>query len=224
MPVVLPPLYVILDAEVAARAGWGVSDLARACLRGGARLLQVRVKSAGAARFLEIAQEVVAHAHAAGACVIVNDRADLAVLSGADGVHVGQEDLAVADVRRLFGGLAHVGLSTHTPPQIAQAVTTAASYVAVGPVFVTTTKETGYTAVGLDLVAQARRAVEAADGPAAPRPVIAIGGITLERAPAVLSAGASSVAVISDILATGDPEARVRAYVERLGDQPIMRA
>jgi thiamine-phosphate pyrophosphorylase len=218
-----PSLYVILDADLAARAGWSVPDLARACLRGGAKLFQVRAKALGAARFLETAREVVSHARAAGALVIVNDRADLAVLSGADGVHVGQEDLAVADVRRLFRGLAHVGLSTHTPPQVAQAVTTGATYVAVGPVFGTTTKQTGYAAVGLDLVSEACRVVAAADG-AAPRPVVAIGGITLERAPDVLAAGASSVAVISDILSSGDPEARVRAYVERLGDQPIMRA
>jgi thiamine-phosphate pyrophosphorylase len=212
----IPSLYVILDADVASRAGWKVPDLAGACLRGGARLLQVRAKSAGGAAFLAMARAVVADARAAGALVIVNDRADIAMLAGADGVHVGQEDLGVADVRRAFGRLRHVGLSTHTPRQISDAVATAASYVAVGPVFGTATKDTGYAAVGFDLLAEARRAIDATDG-ASPRPLVAIGGITLERAPDVLAAGASSVAVISDILATGDPEARVRAYVERLG-------
>jgi thiamine-phosphate pyrophosphorylase len=160
-------------------------------------------------------EQVVAEARPFGAIVLVNDRADLAALSGADGVHVGQDDLRVEDVRRAFPSLGWVGLSTHTPAQIAAAAATPASYVAVGPVFGTSTKDTGYDAVGLALVGEGRRAVDAAAG--APRPVVAIGGITLERAPAVLAAGADSVAVISDILSTGDPEARVRAYLDRLG-------
>jgi thiamine-phosphate pyrophosphorylase len=153
-----------------------------------------------------MADEVVARAHAAGAHVIVNDRPDIARLSGADGVHVGQEDLSVADARLLVGEDAIVGLSTHDEAQIEAAVRTTATYIAVGPIYVTSTKETGYSARGLDLV---RRAV------ASGRPVVAIGGITLERVPAVLAAGASSVAIISDLL-TGDPELRVRLFLSAL--------
>jgi thiamine-phosphate pyrophosphorylase len=211
-----PPLYAIVDADVAARCGWTVRDLARACLQGGARLLQIRAKHAGSGSLLDMCEQVVADARASGAVVIVNDRADVAALAGADGVHLGQDDLPVADVRRTFPGVRLVGLSTHAPSQVAAAVAQAASYIAVGPVFGTATKDTGYRAVGLDLVRQARQTVVDAD-PDGPRPVVAIGGITLERAPRVIAAGAASVAVISDLLSTGDPEARVRAYVERLG-------
>lgn len=212
----LPPLYAIVDAEVAGRHGWGVPDLARACLRGGARLIQVRAKQLGGAALLDLCQRVVSDARAFGATVIVNDRADLAALSGADGVHVGQDDLGVEDVRRVFPGVRLVGLSTHTSGQVRAAALLDASYLAVGPVFGTLTKETGYEAVGLDLVRLGRTALdEASEFPAA-RPLVAIGGITLERARGVIAAGATSVAVISDLLSTGDPEARVRDYLDRL--------
>jgi thiamine-phosphate pyrophosphorylase len=213
-----PLLYAIVDEDVAARHGYAALDLARAYLRGGARLLQIRAKQAGSAAFLSVVLKVVADAGANDAIVIVNDRADIAALAGATGVHVGQDDLSVADVRRAFPGVAIVGLSTHTTSQVDAAVVQPASYVAVGPVYGTGTKDTGYDAVGLDLVrhAKARMPVDETPGVVRARPVVAIGGITLDRAPEVLAAGASSVAVISDLLSTGDPEARVRAYVERL--------
>jgi thiamine-phosphate pyrophosphorylase len=140
--------------------------------------------------------------------VIVNDRVDLTMLSGAHGVHVGQEDLPVTQTRRLLGDEAIVGWSTHTPAQIAAAVLLPATYLAVGPVFGTTTKETGYAAVGLEMVRAARRATE--------RPVVAIGGITLDAAPSVLAAGATAVAVIGDLLSAEDPSRRVRQYVDLL--------
>lgn len=139
---------------------------------------------------------------------MINDRPDIARLARADGVHVGQDDLSVEDTRALLGPEAIVGVSTHDETQIDAAARTSATYLAIGPVYATHTKDTGYTARGLDLV---RRA--AATG----RPVVAIGGMTLERAPDVLAAGAASVAVISDLL-VGDPEARVRQYLGRLGN------
>ncbi len=136
---------------------------------------------------------------------------DIARLAAADGVHVGQDDLAPKDVRLVVGPAAIVGLSTHTIDQIDAAVMEPVCYVAVGPVFGTATKVTGYEAVGLERVrASAERAA------AHSLPLVAIGGITLERAADVLDAGANSVAVISDLLKTGDPEARVRAYLDRL--------
>ena len=158
-------------------------------------------------------EDVVARARKAGAIVIVNDRADIAKLSGADGVHVGQDDLDPASARRILGGAAIVGVSTHTDAQVRAAAAMAVDYVAVGPIFGTSTKDTGYRDVGTAFVSEAAGILRGA-GCAAP--IVAIGGITLERAPAVMRAGAASVAVISDLLSTGNPEARVREYLRVL--------
>jgi thiamine-phosphate pyrophosphorylase len=203
----LSPLCAIVDAEAAARVGWQPLDLARAFLDGGARFLQLRAKSMPGAELLETATAIVQLAHARGALVIVNDRADIARLSGADGVHVGQDDLGPAAVRAIVGPDAVVGLSTHTVEQLEQAVVEPVSYVAIGPVFGTTTKATGYAQVGLDMVRAAARRTGAKG-----LPLVAIGGITIENAPSVLAAGASSVAVIGGLLATGDPS-RVRLFL-----------
>lgn len=214
-----PPLYAILDEETGVRAGWSVPALARACLAGGARLLQVRAKRATGGALLAMCEEVVSEARRHGAMVIVNDRADISVAAGASGVHLGQDDLPVAAVQHAFPSLAVIGVSTHSPEQFERAVAGPASYVAVGPVFETGTKATGYTAVGLELVRYAARRLGGSSGqPSAARALVAIGGITLERAPQVIEAGATSVAVISDLLSTGDPEGRVRQYVARLAE------
>jgi thiamine-phosphate pyrophosphorylase len=184
-------------------------DVTRAFLSAGAGFLQLRAKTWESGVFLDLACEMTAAADRA-ALVIVNDRADIAALAEAAGVHVGQTDLPAAHVRRLVGELAMVGLSTHSDSQLASAVAEPVSYVAVGPVYGTGTKETGYNAIGLDAV---RRA--AAIAKRAGLPLVAIGGITLERAPAVIDSGADSVAVISDLL-IGDPESRARAFVSAL--------
>ena len=201
----LPPLHAILDVETAARGGWQPVDLARAFLDGGATLIQIRAKQLASGALLDLCDAVVALARRAGAAVIVNDRADLARLSGADGVHVGQEDLPPGAARRLVGDDAIVGFSTHSVEQVEAAAMEPLTYVAVGPVFATRTKDTGYAAVGLELVTAA---VARANG----RPVVAIGGITLETAPSVWRAGATSVAVIGDLLDGHDPAARVASY------------
>jgi thiamine-phosphate pyrophosphorylase len=122
---------------------------------------------------------------------------------------VGQDDLAPADARVQLGPDAILGVSTHDASQVARALQEPASYIAVGPIFGTRTKDTGYAAVGLDLVRAARRL-----GPTVP--IVAIGGITLDSAASVLEAGATAVAVIGDLLATGDPRARVEQYVRKL--------
>jgi thiamine-phosphate pyrophosphorylase len=205
----LSRLHAIVDVEASARAGWAPLALAGAFLDGGARLLQIRAKQLPSGSFLDLCDAVVAAAAPYGAMVIVNDRVDLARLSGAAGVHVGQDDLPVAAARAQLGPDAIVGTSTHTLAQIDLAVREAVTYVAVGPVFGTRTKDTGYAAVGLDLVSAAAQRAQG-------RPIVAIGGITLETAPLVIQAGASSVAVISDLLTGGDPRARVRAFVDRL--------
>jgi thiamine-phosphate pyrophosphorylase len=220
--VTLHPFYAIVDYDLAHAHGWTVPALARACLDAGARLLQIRAKALGAAALLEVCEQVARDAAAYGATLIVNDRADIARLVPGAGVHVGQDDLPPALVRPVVGDDAIVGFSTHTREQIDRAVIEPIDYLAVGPVFGTRTKDTGYEAIGLDLV---RYAADAAARAAArrgdrPLPVVAIGGITLETATLVLAAGAQSVAVISDLLVGAGPVARVRAFVECTARHP----
>ena len=206
----LPPLYVICDSDACRRAGWTLVDFATACLNGGARLLQVRSKGEPSGRLLEETAAIVERG-AGAAQIIVNDRADVARLAGAAGVHVGQEDLTPTAVRSIVGEQAVVGWSTHTAAQLDASFSEPISYVAIGPVFTTTTKTTGYDALGLEPVRDA--ATRAARRGL---PLVAIGGITLDRAQEVLAQGAAAVAVIGDLLVTGDPEARVRAFLSRL--------
>jgi thiamine-phosphate pyrophosphorylase len=208
--VALPTLYAILDVEVAARAGWTPRDLARAYLSGGARLLQVRAKALDSGPFLELTHAILEEAGQSGSRVVVNDRADIARLAGAHGVHVGQDDLSPGDVRRIVGEDSIVGLSTHSDSQIGAALAEPISYLAIGPVFSTATKATGYERVGIEAVRQA-----AARAATAQLPVVAIGGITLATALQVIEAGATSVAVITDLMGT-NPEARVREYLALL--------
>ena len=177
-------MTAIVDLEVAERAGWRPADLA--------------------ATIVELARP-------GGAVVVVNDRADIARIARADGVHVGQTDLPPADVRQIVGGDAVVGLSTHTLEQMNAAVREPVTYVAIGPVFGTTSKATGYDAVGLDMVRSA-----AASAKSRGLPLVAIGGITLATARSVIDAGATSVAIIGDLLSTGNPEARIREFLQRI--------
>lgn len=204
-----PPLHAIVDVTAAGRAGWDPAALASAFLAGGATVLQVRAKDMASAPLLDLCRRIVELARPHAAVVIVNDRVDVAKLAGAAGVHVGQDDLSPAEARAILGLNAIVGFSTHTLEQVERAVLEPISYVAVGPVFGTATKDIGYPAVGLDLVALAARAAGAC-------PVVSIGGITLDNAASVLAAGATSVAVIGDLLATADPQARVGHYVRQL--------
>ena len=200
----IPTFYPLVDTGVCRARGVEPLDLARACLRGGARLLQLRCKDGPGAELLDLADRLVALARPFDAAVIINDRADIARMAGAAGVHVGQDDLPATHVRAIVGPSAIVGLSTHDRRQVDVAAALPVSYIAVGPVFGTTTKETGYAARGLDLVRYA-----AATG----APVVAIGGITLENAALVAAAGAAAVAVIGDLFTGGDPEARTRAFL-----------
>jgi thiamine-phosphate pyrophosphorylase len=199
-------LYPIVDIEMCQARGVEPEALALACFNGGARVVQLRVKAGSSAAFLDLANRVVESGRTFGAAVIVNDRADIARMARAAGVHVGQEDLRPEVVRDVLGeGV--IGLSTHDPEQIDDALQSAADYIAVGPIFDTTTKATGYSARGFDLVTHAS---------GRGKPVVAIGGITLFRGPEVIRAGASSVAVITDLLTGNDPETRVRDYLRAL--------
>lgn len=207
----LPVLYAILDTDLLAARGLDPRDVCDAWLDAGIRLIQLRTKSMASGPTLVLADALQARTAAAGALLIINDRADIALQCGADGVHVGQDDLAAAEVRTLLGPEAIIGLSCHDDAQVKAAVGQPVSYVAIGPVFGTKTKATGYDAVGL---AQVERA--AAMAHAAGLPLVAIGGITMDRARAVLDAGADSLAVISDLLVEGsrrELEERARAWM-----------
>ena len=207
------PLYVICDADVCARAGWSLVEFAAACLQGGARFLQVRAPQASGGQLLAAAAAIVEAARGVSASVIVNDRADIARLAGAAGVHVGQDDLAPAAVRAVVGDRAIVGLSTHSSDQVAAGIRQPVTYIAIGPVFQTATKATGYDSVGLARVREAAALTRSRE-----LPLVAIGGITLERAVEVIDAGAQAVAIISDLLVGGDPARRVSVFLDRLSE------
>jgi thiamine-phosphate pyrophosphorylase len=197
----LPRLYAITDQRL---AGCGVEENVSRLLTAGVRLIQLRDKQATPKTLLEIARACLRLTKDAGALLIINDRVDVALASGADGVHLGQDDLGVDDARRLLGPEKIIGVSTHSMTQFEQALKTSATYIAVGPIFPTLTKEAAEAAVGLQLLAAARGLTD--------RPLVAIGGISIERARAVYKAGADSVAVISGLY----PEitARVASFLK----------
>ena len=199
----LPRLYAIADASF----GDPVS-LASALFEGGARLLQVRNKRAHAGELLDEVEAILKLA-SADARVIVNDRADVAVLAGASGVHLGQSDLPVAAARDVLGPDRIIGLSTHNLIQALEADQLPADYIAVGPIFPTSTKENAEPALGIETFGAICRAVK--------KPVVAIGGIKLENALEILNAGAHSIAVISDVLGASDVRDRVREWITLVG-------
>src|SRR2546426_6680192 len=198
------PLYAI--ADTLGRPELSFLGLAEQICAGGARLLQLRVKDRPTREFLTIAQEVRTICHRYGSLLIINDRADIALAVEADGVHVGQEDLPLAAARKVLGPGKLIGVSTHDPTQALAAERGGADYIGFGPLFGTSTKATGYTARGLEQLREIRALVSL--------PIVAIGGITAERAPAVLNAGADAVAMISELVLANDITAKVRETLE----------
>jgi thiamine-phosphate pyrophosphorylase len=144
----------------------------------------------------------------------VNDRVDVARLCHADGVHLGQQDVPPAAARDILDASAVIGWSTHSTAQARAALELPIDYIAVGPVFGTQTKNTGYREVGLSTIREVRALL---DQRKSRLPIVAIGGVTLEHARDVIGAGAASVAVISDLLSSGNPAQRVREYLRTLG-------
>ena len=205
MRLVMPRLYVILDAGMLTEPA---GDTAQKLIEAGVRLLQYRNKNGAACELFAEALNIARVARSARCTFIVNDRPDVAYLSGADGVHVGQQDLGVEQARHVIGSERWVGVSTHNFEQFERAAASSADYIAVGPIFPTPSKENPDPVVGLDFVRRVR--------PMTQKPIVAIGGITLERAPEVLETGADAVAVISDILLAKDPAARTRDFIRRL--------
>ncbi len=185
----VPRLYAIVDAASFARAE-GAVPFAEQLVAGGCTLLQYRNKSGNARLMLEHARELKRRVGTIN--LILNDRADLALLAEFDGVHVGQDDLSPESVRGIVGAKRWLGVSTHNPEQLQEADRTSADYVAIGPVFSTTSKDRPDPVVGLESVRRARQLTR--------KPLVAIGGITRANAAAVIEAGADSVAVISDLL------------------------
>ena len=198
----LPPLYAILDPEqTKSRA---VDLVMEQLLEGGAQILQLRVKSLPARDFLDLARRVRAQTRAAGCRLIVNDRIDIALAGDADGVHLGQDDLPLVAGKKLMGDKI-VGISTHDIAQAREAEQNGADYIGFGPMFGTTTKDTGLSARGIDMLKQIRAAVRI--------PIVAIGGINENNVQQVWQAGADSAAIISDILAAEDIAAKVKRIV-----------
>ena len=208
--IVLPRLYAILDAGFFSDLG-AMSDAAEELAAAGCTLIQYRNKSGNARVMLEQARELrrlfskdqnphfsqnqgeVGHPHTDGSIrLIMNDRADLCLAAGLDGVHVGQDDLSPEAVRSIIGPGRWLGVSTHNPEQLREADLTSADYLAIGPVFSTTSKEKADPVVGLEGVRRARSLTS--------KPLVAIGGITQANAASVIEAGADSVAVISGLL------------------------
>jgi len=205
MPLVLPKLYVILDAALLANSE---IELARRLAEAGVRLIQYRNKKAAARELFERSREISELLRPYGVRFIVNDRPDVAYLANADGVHVGQEDLDVGQARGIIGREKWVGISTHNLKQFQSAIATSADYIAVGPIFSTSTKANPDPVVGSALLRQVR--------PLTDKAIVAIGGITLERAAGVIEAGADSLAVSSDILHAADPVRRARQFLDLL--------
>jgi len=203
---VLPRLYVILDATLLTVPE---KECAQRLVAAGVRLLQYRNKRASARDLFDSSKQLSSLLVPQGVTFVVNDRADVAALAGANGVHVGQEDLGVEEARQVVGEEKIVGVSTHNLEQFQRAAASSANYIAVGPIFATGTKPNPDPVVGTQFIQKVR--------PLTDKPIVAIGGITLERAPEIIESGADSVAVISDILGAPEPGMRARQYIDLLG-------
>jgi thiamine-phosphate pyrophosphorylase len=201
----LPLLYAILDAACFPDAA-GMFAAAEEFRTAGCTLLQYRNKSGNAQRMLDEARELRARL-GTSVRLIMNDRADLCVAAAFDGLHVGQDDLSPEAARPIIGPNRWLGVSTHNPEQLAEADKTSADYLAIGPVFATTSKANPDPVVGLAGVRRARELTR--------KPLVAIGGITRANARSVIDAGADAVAVISDLLR--DPGKSAEEFLRVLG-------
>ena len=186
----LPPLYAIVDSAALSETS-ALLVFAEELVVGGVTLLQYRNKSGNARQMLEQAKELK-RVMGSSVKLIMNDRVDLCLAAEFDGVHLGQDDLSPEGARRVIGDKLWMGVSTHNPQQLGEANKSSADYLAIGPVFSTTSKEKPDPVVGLEGVREARRLTQ--------KPLVAIGGITRENCQAVIEAGADAVAVISDLL------------------------
>jgi thiamine-phosphate pyrophosphorylase len=206
-------LCFVADSEGAAVTD--ILTLIGRAVRGGATLVQLRGKAWTDRQFLDLATQARELLMPAGVPLIINDRADIARAAGADGVHLGQTDLPVAAAREILGRRSIIGLSAATPGDAREGEVAGADYLGVGPVFVTRSKEDAGAPLGLVAIRKIRSVTNL--------PILAIGGISAENAPAVISAGADGVAVISAITAAGDPAREAAKIIESIGILGIRR-
>jgi thiamine-phosphate pyrophosphorylase len=202
----LPRVYPILDSESLDGRAIALETAAAAYLEGGAGILQIRHKGHWSRGFFASARTVARLCREAGATLIVNDRADFALLLQA-GLHVGQDDLSPRDARRLMGPDGVIGFSSHNAAQLRAAAAEPVDYVALGPVFATASKRNPDPVTGLDVIRRCR--------PLLDNPLVSIGGITLENALDVWRAGADSVAVIAGLLPTSATDRSLRERMEQ---------
>ena len=199
---ILPPLYAMLDPEQT--RGRAAETVLRELLAGGVSILQVRVKSLAPSDFFALARRARVETRARGCKLIINDRADIALACDADGVHLGQDDLPLAAGRKLMGEKI-VGISTHNIEQAREAERNGADYIGFGPMFGTSTKNTGFAPRGIEMLRQIRAEVKL--------PIVAIGGINEQNVQQVWQAGAGSAAIISDILGTDDVLSKTKRII-----------
>jgi thiamine-phosphate pyrophosphorylase len=204
-----PRFYSIVDAEALTARGASLEAFAQELRAAGVELVQFRDK-VGSPQEVLLAAATLREAMAGSECqLILNDRPDLALLANFDGVHVGQGDLSPEDAGRILGSNRIVGVSTHTDAQVQAANLTSADYIAIGPVFSTSTKPEAEPVIGLEGVRRARTLTR--------KPLVAIGGITRANARSVINAGANSVAIISGLFSSGETtEAVARDFLARL--------
>jgi thiamine-phosphate pyrophosphorylase len=200
--------YIVADDDP--RWSHDPESVVEAAMRAGGSVVQLRLKHQTDQDALGLTRRLAARTRASGTLLIVNDRYDLADLGGAQGVHLGQEDLPPERIPLPIQERLVVGLSTHTLEQVKESRDRPVDYVAFGPVFGTRSKETGYTARGLEALAEAVRIAE--------RPVVAIGGITSENVAEVRRAGAIAFAVVSAVANARDPERAVTDLAKRFGE------
>ena len=202
----LPKLYPITDTRV---SGLSHAQQVEQLAAGGASVVQLREKHASPREFYQAALEAMSIARNLGVQIIINDRVDIAIAVKADGVHLGQDDLPPEHARRLLGEGRIIGFSTHSPEQALEADFAVVDYVAIGPVFQTFTKANPDPVIGLEVVHEVKGRLS--------MPLVAIGGITLQTASAVIDAGADCVAVISDLLSGRDIAGQTRRFMDLLG-------
>jgi len=197
-----PSLYAILDERLLKTPVVKcAADLAGA----GVELIQYRAKDLSPRAYFATCSTLAEALANGNARLIINDRPDIAAMVGAGGVHVGQDDLTPDDARKICGSGRWVGVSTHNLEQVRAAAHAPVDYIALGPIFPTSTKKKPDPVVGTSLIREARKLTQ--------KPIVAIGGITLERAPEVFAAGANSVAIIRDLLDVRDPITRAREFL-----------
>jgi len=197
----IPALYPITSRS---HTGLSHTEIITQLIDGGATFIQIREKTATPRDFYHEAKTVIAYAHEHSAKIIINDRVDIAIAVGADGVHLGQDDLPPEHARKLMGDSAIIGYSTHSIEQAIAATKLPVDYIAIGPIFQTTSKDNPDPVVGLDMLRTIKPLID--------KPLVAIGGITLSTCRDVWDAGADSVAIISDLYTQSDIAERAREF------------